>query len=31
MEGLYSDDPQELSSAAVLRREIPWDIYKSAR
>ncbi|GAB4821778.1 hypothetical protein N2152v2_008824 [Parachlorella kessleri] len=29
--GLYSDDPQELTTAQVLRRAIPWDIYKSAR
>lgn len=29
--GLYSDEPHELSSAQVLRRDIPWDIYKSAR
>ncbi len=32
MEGtVYTDDPQELTSSAVLRRDIPWDIYKSAR
>ena len=28
---MYSDDPQELTTAQVLRRAIPWDIYKSAR
>lgn len=29
--GVYTDDPQVLTSASVLRRDIPWDIYKSAR
>ncbi len=29
--GVYTDDPQELTSQSVLRRDIPWDIYKSAR
>jgi len=27
----YADDPSELSTHAVLKREIPWDTYLTAR
>jgi V-type H+-transporting ATPase subunit H len=27
----YADDPSELSTPAVLKREIPWDTYLTAR
>lgn len=27
----YAEDPSELSTPTVLRREIPWDTYLTAR
>ena len=27
----YGEDPGELTAAAVLKREIPWDTYLTAR